>query len=439
MDEISNEGLTLKRIWELCKKGWFRILVAILITVLLLTTILVSVQLGTKEEDYVATVRFNRDELANGKTLFGNDFDYSNIVKMPSVINSALLTCGYTEDEVNKMSLLIQKSTSANIIFDEEEDQKTNANKFQNYAVSVSKVKSLRLTTTQFNAITNAIVKESIQYVKKLNELSVSFVDVKEIDYTTTNYVKVYSLISNEISSIVNSVDNLINIDSGYICPETKQSFLDIKNRVENVKVDLKSLVVYMAKNAVVNTSNIRGMEKDFVEQINMTLELELTGLENLISSLETTINNCKPIISTGENSVQFGLSSADYYALIKEYQNKQELYNQKKTEKEVWNNLLISYSGTLKTDEDSQNTIKSMENTMIKDLSSIYEDLTKMVNNYNEVKLMEDSIAVVSPAQKVLSSNLDMKIILLIELVGIVVAVVVALLVTNKKEKLKV
>ena len=438
MDEISNNELTFKRIWELCKKGWINIIVAVLVSILLLTTILVSVQLGIKEEDYVATVRFNRDELANGKTLFGNDFDYSNIVKMSSVINNALLSCGYTEDEIKEMSSLIQKATSANIIVDEEEDQKTNTNKFQNYKVSVSKVKSLKLTTTQFNAITNAIVQESIKYVKSINELSISFVDINAIDYTITNYAKAYSLLANEIDSMETIVNSLINVDSTFVCSETKKSFLDVKNKVENLKINLNSLIVYMSKNAVVNTSNTRDSEVDYISQINKTLEVELIGLENSITSLETIVDHSKPVIM-GDNMLQFGLSSADYYALIKDLQNKKELYNQKKSEKEVWNNLVISYSGVLKTDNDSQNTIKSMENTMIKDLTSIYEDLTKMVNNYNEVKLMEDSIAVVSPAQKVITSNLDVMIILLIELVGILVAVIVALMVTNKNEKLKV
>ena len=436
METTSNEKeLTLKDILVLVKKGWIRIITYVLVAVLVASAVLVTVYTSNKQDEYMANVKFYNDDFANGVSSWGTDFDYSSIVKSNSVVNAALNNCGYEGNTFDELSKWISKNIKV-VGKEEINDEGETIINWGDVNIVLKKSNKLKLTDNEYKSIVDEIAKESILAIRNKFAYKIDFANVSTIDYTTTNYVKAYEVLYREYIQMSSLVDSILEIDSSFRCTQTKQSFGDIKNRINFISSEINSLASYFATKAVVNTSNNREAEVSYIDRKVSEYTIQIDNKESSITKLGTIIDNSKPVIVAGENVVQFGLTSEDYYALIKQYKGMQDDLVQLKTEKQVWETLKSAYSGGLITGEPEQAIVKNMISTIQQELTSIYEDTVIGVNEYNEEALFIDAVKVASPAQKISQSVISLSIIIILEFVIIVLAIILAMVVTNSKIK---
>ena len=438
METIANEKeLTLKDIFNIIKKGWVRIIVYILVAALIASAVLVTIYTSKKQVEYTTNVRFNNSNLASGVSEWGTDFDYSSIVKSVEVVNAALVECGYEGEKLDELSKWVTKNIKV-VANEEKNDLGEIIVNNGNLNIVLKKSNELRLTDSDYKAIVDEIARQSITYIRNKYSYKIDFANVSGVDYPSTNYVKVYEILYKEYVQLNSILDSILSIDSSFRSTQTKQSFQDIKNRINFVSSDINSLVSYFTQNAVKNTENQREDEASYIDRKVAEYTVQIDNLESSITKLGTIIDSSKPVIVAGENVVQFGLSSEDYYDLIKQYKAMQDELIQLKTEKQTWETLQASYSGVIITEASKQALVKAMISDIQIELSSIYEDMSIGVEEYNKEALLINAIKIEAPAQKISQSVLSASIIIILEFVIIVLAAIVAMVVTNSKMKAK-
>ena len=438
METMANEKeLTLKDIFNIIKKGWVRIIVYILVAALIASAVLVTIYTSNKQVEYTTNVRFNNSNLASGVSEWGTDFDYSSIVKSVEVVNAALVECGYEGEMLDELSKWVTKNIKV-VANEEKNDLGEIIVNNGSLNIVLKKSKELRLTDSDYKAIVDEIARQSIIYIRNKYSYQIDFANVSSLDYTSTNYVKVYEILYKEYVQLNSILDSILSIDSSFRSTQTKQSFQDIKNRINFVSSDINSLVSYFTQNAVKNTENQREDEVSYIDRKVAEYTVQIDNLESSITKLGTIIDSSKPVIVAGENVVQFGLSSEDYYDLIKQYKAMQEELIQLKTEKQTWEALQVSYSGVIITETSKQALVKAMISDIQTELSSIYDDMSIEVEEYNKEALLINAIKIEAPAQKISQSVLSASIIIILEFVIIVLAAIVAMVVTNSKMKAK-
>lgn len=438
METMANEKeLTLKDIFNIIKKGWVRIIVYILVAALIASAVLVTIYTSNKQVEYTTNVRFNNSNLASGVSEWGTDFDYSSIVKSVEVVNAALEECGYEGEMLDELSKWVTKNIKV-VANEEKNDLGEIIVNNGNINIVLKKTKELRLTDSDYKAIVDEIARQSIIYIRNKYSYQIDFANVSSIDYTSTNYVKVYEILYKEYVQLNSILDSILSIDSSFRSTQTKQSFQDIKNRINFVSSDINSLVSYFTQNAVKNTENQREDEVSYIDRKVAKYTVQIDNLESSITKLGTIIDSSKPIIIAGDNVIQFGLSNADYYDLIKQYKAMQDELIQLKTEKQTWETLQVSYSGVITTEASKQAYAKAMIDDIQTELSSIYDDMSIGVEEYNKEALLINDIKIETPAQKTSQSVLSASIIIILEFVIIVLAAIVAMVVTNSKMKAK-
>ena len=438
METMANEKeLTLKDVFNIIKKGWVRIIVYILVAVLIASAVLVTIYTSNKQVEYTINVRFNNSNLASGVSEWGTDFDYSSIVKSVEVVNAALAECGYEGETLDELSKWVTKNIKV-VANEEKNDLGEIIVNNGNLNIVLKKSNELRLTDSDYKAIVDEIARQSITYIRNKYLYRIDFANVSSIDYTSTNYVKVYEILYKEYVQLNSILDSILSIDSSFRSTQTKQSFQDIKNRINFVSSDINSLVSYFTQNALKNTENQREDESAYIDRKVAEYTVQIDNLESSISKLGTIIDSSKPIIIAGDNVIQFGLSNADYYDLIKQYKAMQDELIQLKTEKQTWETLQVSYSGVITTEASKQAYAKAMIDDIQTELSSIYDDMSIEVEEYNKEALLINAIKIETPAQKISQSVLSASIIIILEFVIIVLAAIVAMVVTNSKMKAK-
>ena len=438
METMANEKeLTLKDIFNIIKKGWVRIIVYILVAALIASAVLVTIYTSNKQVEYTTNVRFNNSNLASGVSEWGTDFDYSSIVKSVEVVNAALVECGYEGEMLDELSKWVTKNIKV-VANEEKNDLGEIIVNNGSLNIVLKKSKELRLTDSDYKAIVDEIARQSIIYIRNKYSYQIDFANVSSLDYTSTNYVKVYEILYKEYVQLNSILDSILSIDSSFRSTQTKQSFQDIKNRINFVSSDINSLVSYFTQNAVKNTENQREDEVSYIDRKVAEYTVQIDNLESSITKLGTIIDSSKPVIVAGENVVQFGLSSEDYYDLIKQYKAMQDELIQLKTEKQTWETLQVSYSGAIITEASKQAYAKAMIDGIQTELSSIYDDMSIGVEEYNKEALLINAIKIETPAQKISQSVLSASIIIILEFVIIVLAAIVAMVVTNSKMKAK-
>ena len=438
METMANEKeLTLKDIFNIIKKGWVRIIVYILVAALIASAVLVTIYTSNKQVEYTTNVRFNNSNLASGVSEWGTDFDYSSIVKSVEVVNAALVECGYEGEMLDELSKWVTKNIKV-VANEEKNDLGEIIVNNGNLNIVLKKSNELRLIDSDYKAIVDEIARQSIIYIRNKYSYQIDFANVSSLDYTSTNYVKVYEILYKEYVQLNSILDSILSIDSSFRSTQTKQSFQDIKNRINFVSSDINSLVSYFTQNAVKNTENQREDEVSYIDRKVAEYTVQIDNLESSITKLGTIIDSSKPVIVAGENVVQFGLSSEDYYDLIKQYKAMQEELIQLKTEKQTWEALQVSYSGVIITETSKQALVKAMISDIQTELSSIYDDMSIEVEEYNKEALLINAIKIEAPAQKISQSVLSASIIIILEFVIIVLAAIVAMVVTNSKMKAK-
>ena len=438
METMANEKeLTLKDIFNIIKKGWVRIIVYILVAVLIASAVLVTIYTSNKQVEYATNVRFNNSNLASGVSEWGTDFDYSSIVKSVEVVNAALVECGYEGEMLDGLSKWVTKNIKV-VANEEKNDLGEIIVNNGNLNIVLKKSNELRLIDSDYKAIVDEIARQSITYIRNKYSYKIDFANVSGVDYTSTNFVKVYEILYKEYVQLNSILDSILSIDSSFRSTQTKQSFQDIKNRINFVSSDINSLVSYFTQNAVKNTENQREDEASYIDRKVAKYTVQIDNLESSITKLGTIIDSSKPVIVAGENVVQFGLSSEDYYDLIKQYKAMQDELIQLKTEKQTWETLQVSYSGVIITEASKQALVKAMISDIQIELSSIYDDMSIGVEEYNKEALLINAIKIETPAQKISQSVLSASIIIILEFVIIVLAAIVAMVVTNSKMKAK-
>ena len=438
METMANEKeLTLKDIFNIIKKGWVRIIVYILVAALIASAVLVTIYTSNKQVEYTTNVRFNNSNLASGVSEWGTDFDYSSIVKSVEVVNAALVECGYEGEMLDELSKWVTKNIKV-VANEEKNDLGEIIVNNGSLNIVLKKSKELRLTDSDYKAIVDEIARQSIIYIRNKYSYQIDFANVSSLDYTSTNYVKVYEILYKEYVQLNSILDSILSIDSSFRSTQTKQSFQDIKNRINFVSSDINSLVSYFTQNAVKNTENQREDEVSYIDRKVAEYTVQIDNLESSITKLGTIIDSSKPIIIAGDNVIQFGLSNADYYDLIKQYKAMQDELIQLKKEKQTWETLQVSYSGVITTEASKQAYAKAMIDDIQTELSSIYDDMSIEVEEYNKEALLINAIKIEAPAQKISQSVLSASIIIILEFVIIVLAAIVAMVVTNSKMKAK-
>ena len=438
METMANEKeLTLKDIFNIIKKGWVRIIVYILVAALIASAVLVTIYTSNKQVEYTTNVRFNNSNLASGVSEWGTDFDYSSIVKSVEVVNAALEECGYEGEKLDELSKWVTKNIKV-VANEEKNDLGEIIVNNGNLNIVLKKSKELRLTDSDYKAIVDEIARQSITYIRNKYSYKIDFANVSSLDYTSTNYVKAYEILYKEYVQLNSILDSILSIDSSFRSTQTKQSFQDIKNRINFVSSDINSLVSYFTQNAVKNTENQREDEVSYIDRKVAEYTVQIDNLESSITKLGTIIDSSKPIIIAGDNVIQFGLSNADYYDLIKQYKAMQDELIQLKTEKQTWETLQVSYSGVITTEASKQAYAKAMIDDIQTELSSIYDDMSIEVEEYNKEALLINAIKIETPAQKTSQSVLSASIIIILEFVIIVLAAIVAMVVANSKMKAK-
>lgn len=460
-----NKGeLTFQMIWELLKKSFVRIVIYAAIAAVLAGSIGLIVHFTTKPDtQYQAIVQYNYKGAEEGLDPWGRKLDVSKI-KSDKVVMSALEKLNYSTADAAKIKLgIVNNITLSGMVPEEAMEQiliiKEIATKnptalndltsvsyvSTSYVISLTNDEKLNLSGSECIAILNAIVEVYISDFRKTygySDLLGTFI-AENIAFDDYDYIQIYDLFDSQLTEIVRFLSSRM-IDAGsFRHTDTKMSFEDMRVKTQNLKnYELKTLETYIMENGVqkedINVPALTYIEerlRDITDQTTIVNTRKQSTLDEMDSfkfqyNTYTDVNgNVNSILANGEAYSALSANLASYNAQLAELS----------TTEAKWVRWENKFKNLAAISEEERKEITVHTDKMISDLNakvvSLMTDINSAIDEYMEVEVLKNSVLPALAATATTPEGSGLKILLIVEVLVIIVAALVAIGITKRKE----
>lgn len=439
---FQEDSFSFKKIFDLLKRSAKRMLIYGLISAVIGAAVVSIIVLTTREDiDYKGIVEYNYQNIDEGLDPKGNVLEVSRI-KSNSIINNALSAMGNVSSE--------QAAKILPIIADD-----IIVTGYISDAMRTALEMDPKLTyfPSRYEITVNYNPKTGLsknQYLDFLNKLMESYT---QYFYEYYNYGNLMTLIVNE--DTVANANDYINVIKSY------------ENEISNIQAQISSLPATYAqiRNRLQARVNILGNQvselsnyilKYNVQKVGSTMTIgqyydneknKFTEQKNIYNN---TANDLKGImadykvfyekISNTNNTLSVTVADSTYYnSLAAQYQyalSQKEYYSTKEVEytrEKGLNNSVFVSTATERT--AVENKFNALYDTINSELENINEELT----NYSKLELLSNGVKIAMSATSQVNISYVAAIVsfVIIELAGIMIAIVVTYHKQNKREKL--
>lgn len=438
MNEIIKEQqdeFTFKKFFGLIKRSGKRILIYGLIAAvvgLCLAAVIAVATMGN--EEYRGALEYTHKGIIDGRDPNGNVLDY-NRIKSSAVIDSALRSMGYTEEEITSLSdrlegsVYVEPYLSPAIVKQMETDPAFTFNATR-YGVVVIPDKGTGMTKTQYTVFVNELIKAYIEYFKSAYGYSIDAPMTIGADSVATA-VDYYDLIyaySNEIEALKASVNALpdayaatatkltakINILAGYVTE------LETYILTHNVRKQGASMTL---------AANLDSKIAEFTTKA-AAYKLQSDSLDEPIAKYQQMFDS----VVVGDNTIT--ISSADataYNALVTEKKNAVKLQAQYDSgAKTLSAKKTLIGDGTATAEDDAY--VRSRFDTLYANLTATVSAINADLADYASDAVMNAGVKIVNSGYRVRKISYTASIVAFA--VTVVAGVFAAVIVTSVKEK---
>lgn len=456
--------ITFQSICNLIRRSFVRIVIFCLIAAVLCGGVTSLILLLPRNNPvYQAIVEFNYEGAEDGldpwgrtlnvtkiksdsiitKALEDNNFDQEARALLKNKLKDNINIAGVVPDDIMEKILVIKEIATKNPaqLNDINELSYTSTS----FVVSLEVEKDLDLTDNQSIAVLNSIVDNYIAQFKKdygygeaLGSIIAGGVDFEDYDY-----IEIYDLFNSQINDILRFVDLRIAEASSFRSTVSKMTFEDMKARVVAVKNStMKPLELLIFQNGLTKEGSAIAASKFIVDKIE-SLTREISSTQAALTATQDAIDNFTFAYDTktfADGSFEKTVVNTEPLVRFQtDLQTYQKLLVNQTAEKGIWTERLAYYDPAAPAEnKDPQATAKSdalineINASLMKEIGYINEAVQEFIDS----ELLKNSVQKSVAAVKIPYEGFDIKVLMIVVLLGMFAAFMIALAVTNSKDK---
>lgn len=472
MDTNPNKSeLTFHNIFALIKKGIVRITIFMVIAAVLVGLVGGIIILANRETAaFQSIIEFNYEGIEDGLDPWGRKLDV-NKLKADNIITSALVENRFSEERRLKLKNLIKENLKIEGIVPQDIIKKKliineisiknptyleqlNDLSYQctDYMVTLTNSKQMKLTNAECLSILNSIVDNYITDFRSAygySSLLGTLIARRDLEITDYEYVELFDIYNSQVEDILRFIDHeMIPQAFDFRSSESKLSFQDMRSRVKSIMdYNIKSLEIYVFDKAVAREAQTTAIDvvtyiDDKIEKINK----KIAAIDALSDELKVAMADFR----------EFHNTRVDVNGAVENYLVNGDIYQQYSTrylssiaesvdytmQKELWEGRIDKFNRAL------NNVLPEAEVQLHRDkvdsMLLIIEDklateialINAAIDEFIEVEVMKDSISKSIAAVKRPANDIDIKLLILSEVLAVFIAFIIAIAITSAKEK---
>lgn len=460
----ANGEITFQSICNLIKRSFVRIVIFCVIAAVLCGGVTSLILLLPRDNPvYQAIVEFNYEGAEEGldpwgrtldvtkiksdsiitKALEDNNFDQESRALLKNKLKDNINIAGVVPEDIMKKILVIKEIATKNPaqLNDINELSYTSTS----FVVSLEVEKDLKLTGTQSVAILNSIVDNYIAQFKNdygYGEALGSII-AGGVDFSTYDYLEIYDLFNSQISDILRFVNLRIAEAPSFRSTKTKMTFEDMKARVNAVKNStMKPLELLVFQNGLSKDGSTIDAYKFINDKIE-SLTRDIASTQAALNATQDAIVNFNFAYNTKTYSDGSQEKTVVNVEPLVKFQNEVQTYQKllvsQNLEKQIWTARLAFYDPQALAGDKDPNAATKADALIADTNAKLVEEIgyiNSAVQEYIESELLKNSVQKSVAAVKIPYEDFDMKLLMIVVFLGMFAAFMLALAVTNSKDK---
>lgn len=444
-EKIENNEISFRSIWKKLKKAGVRIVVYAVIAVVVLTAVLGIVSVATKGSSYKARIMFANEYANKGMSPWNTKFDPSGEIKSTYVVNQALENIGLSEEQRIKLLPKVIADLSVTADFDTDSTDLT-LNSFS-FTVTLAGNNDLGLSKVKMQELLDNVCDVFIKnYKSKYNyenyAQSVSVDTVKKY-----NFIQAIDTLENNMLSAISVAESLAKINPTFRATESKMTFADIVSELKANETKLIALKAYATETGVESSQSTTSSEVAYLKQIKNEKQSEIDSLTSMIASATTSLDK----LANGLGNIKVSqdgtliYDDSNYVALVNQLLDLEAQKAAASKRLSIVEEMQLGYGPTsafsTSTNEQKASMIATAENMVAAIASELVESSKKLndaIAEYNDVENLKNAVVKLQSAKAISIEGLGVKTIVIADVAAVIVAFVIALIVTDVKSKKK-
>ena len=443
---MENNEISFKSIWQKIKKAGVRIVIYSIIAVVVLTAVLGVVSITTKSSSYEARIMFNNEYANEGMSPWNTKFEPSGEIKSTYVVNQALENIGLSEEQRIKLLPKVIAGLSVTADFDATSDESKTLNSFS-YTVTLASNKDLGLSKVKMQELLDNVCDVFIKNYKSKYSYdnfaqSVSVETVKKY-----NFIQAIDTLESNMLGAINVAESLAKVNPTFRATESKMNFSDIVAELNANKTKLVALKAYLTETGVQSSQTATSSEVAYLKQIENEMQSAIDSLTSMITSATTSLDK----LANGLGNIKVSqdgtlvYDDSNYFAIVKQLLELEQKKADASLRLSAVQEIKLAYGPTsvfsTASNEQKATMIANAEN-MVANIASELDSTNKKLNDaiaeYNDVENLKNAVVKLQSAKAMSIEGLGVKTIVIADVAAVIVAFVIALIVTDVKSKKK-
>ena len=447
MEENNNGELTFKVIWEKLKISGVRILVYCLIAAVVVGGLLGICDIFVSQSQYETSITYYYSGVENGSDPWGGSNDVISDIKSASNVSKALQSLEYSEQEIDALVGLIIRNLNIISSTNNEVTAEDGTTLSANYSFRIvlsqnSEIDKQLKSRNDYNNIINAITVEHINSFKSKYSIGTSLTKLESVE--SYNYFRKYTAVETYTKIMQEEIKIWQKMAPDFVSASQNINFAALNARIDGVKFKADSYLNFILFNGI-NANN----ESDYID-------MQLKAAEDLIAIYDEEIIKQNEVLSAlmknQDSSIGTGgtvIINPPDDKVLKSVVDAVALAIENKVAAQVAKDNWTSYKNYFDvsgynslSDEQKQelkNTAAVLESQILSEVNAVIDSYMTMISEYNDGYNVNSLVRMSSIPMQSTNSPITLKIGLIIEIMTIMVAAVVALIVTSKKGKMNI
>lgn len=441
---MENNEISFKSIWLKIKKAGVRIVVYSIVTVIVLTAVLGVVSIIPNGSNYNAKIMFTNEYANEGMSPWNTKFNPSGEIKSSYVVNQALENIGLNEEQRIKLLPKVIVGLSVTADFDANTDSDLNSFSF---TVTLADDKDLGLGSKKMQELLDNVCDVFIKNYKDKYSFDNFAQSVSADTVKKYNFIQAVDTLENNMNGAINVAQSLAKINPTFRATESKMNFSDIVAELNANKTKLVALKAYLTETGVQSSQTATSSEVAYLKQIENEKQSEIDSLTSMISSATASLDK----LANGLGNIKVSqdgtliYDDTNYVALVNQLLDLEAQKAAASKRLSIVEEMQLGYGPTsvfsTSTDEQKASMIANAEN-MVANIASELENTNKKLNDaiaeYNDVENLKNAVVKLRSAKAISIEGLGVKTIIIADVAAVIVAFVIALIVTDVKLKKK-
>ncbi|MDE5755677.1 MAG: hypothetical protein K2I23_01130 [Clostridia bacterium] len=439
MEENTNDELTFKKIWQQIKKSGVRMIVYAFIALVVCGGILGICDIFVSQSQYETRITYYYSGAELGQDPWGGQEDVVSDIKSANNVSTALEKLQYTDEEKDALVNLIVRNLNVISTVDNETVDEAGTVLSANYSYRIvlsrnSDIDKLLKSRNDYNNILSAVTTNHIENFKKKFSFSTTLGSLTVLD--SYNSFQKYETIRAYLDALFEENKTWAEKAPDFVSTSQDMSFNSLNSRMQIASLKLENYLNFVLFNGI----NAKG-ETQYVELKLKESNDNITIYDEEIKSLNEVLalimkNSDVSLPSTGTIIVNppdpTTVTDAISLAVAKK--------TLAQTEKNAWETRQTYFNTkdfASKSEEERNaliNDANALELEALNEYNSIIESYKLMIEEYNSGYNVSSLVRMTSVPKQSTNSPITFKIGIIVELMVLIIAVMIAMLVTSKK-----